>query len=149
MELFLDKQSALSLPSHPPNKISGLEKNDHGWSSSLKGAELWSPSFHGSLRDFIKSVWRRGRILGVRELGRLADFLYTHISALRMQKPICFVTFFLRHFCRSPVSMKPGNPVIGERLVGGLGSQLLEAVAVSQGGHHPLPVQGPPLLYFC
>lgn len=45
--------------------------------------------------------------------------------------------------------LKPGNPVSGERLACGLGRQLLEAVAVSQGGHHPLPVQGPPLLSFC
>lgn len=44
---------------------------------------------------------------------------------------------------------KPGNPVSGERLACGLGSQLLEAVAVSQGGHHPRSEQGPPLLSFC
>lgn len=30
--------------------------------------------------------------------------------------------------------LKPGNPVSGQRLVCGLGSRLLEAVAVSQGG---------------
>lgn len=79
--MFLDKQSSLSLPSHPPNKISGLEKNDYGCSLSLKGAELWSSTFHGASKGFHKKRAAEG--LGPVGQGvRRVDRLLAHASQL-------------------------------------------------------------------
>lgn len=100
MGLFLEKQISFSLPSHPPNKISGLEKNDYCWRLSLKGAELWRLTFHEPLRGFIKSVWPRAWGMAGRALGCLAAFLHMDLSSARaVTNLLCDV--FPKHFFRS------------------------------------------------
>lgn len=97
--------------------------------------------------DFIKSVPEEG--WGASGAGCQETWLlsYTRISALHLHVPLTSEHFSLKHLCRNPLS-KPGKPGRGERWAWGLGSWVLEAVAVAQGNRKVTVCslcRGPPL----